>query len=359
MKNMIVALIIVTGSAVWGQVIKSAETCGECHHRNFVQWQQSSHSGSATDPLYQAVLNTLPPESERRTRCSRCHEPVRHLDIPATLAKDIAKEGVTCDMCHAVNWRESSRHHYVLGPENVKYGPYEDAVPSVHEHEYSQALSSSSACISCHHDVGTESLITCSTESEYKNSSFYKAGVTCQDCHMPKRAGKSAELGKWRQNIYSHVFYGGSTPRMLYDCATLNGELKFRDNNTVLSLSVTNQSVGHALPTGSPLRAVYLKITATSEQDSVLWSNYKTNSLNEDPDALFMRVLSDEQGNAPCIPTQARQSSLITGCSRTKRGSSSMSSPILWWTAFRPHCFIAHSHRLCRISLTLILRIRY
>lgn len=121
---------------------------------------------------------------------------------------------------------------------------------------------------------------------------------------MPTIESKVAELGKIRP-VHSHKFYGGYNPEILKNCASL--ELKVEGDTTQLKVAVyvTNKTVGHALPTGSPMRSVYLSLKAIDSDGNVMWENYKRNPLLEDSDAVFMRLLQNDDGTAPVPPWQA------------------------------------------------------
>ena len=121
---------------------------------------------------------------------------------------------------------------------------------------------------------------------------------------MPGVEGKAAPLGKIRDTIHSHVFYGGHTAEMLNNCAEIQiGSRRF-ENGFQLDIGVSIRRIGHALPTGSPMRMVYLLVEVMNEQGLILWRNME-NSPFEDERALFMRLLEDDRGNAPVPPWEA------------------------------------------------------
>ncbi len=298
-------LMIVIVWPINAQVMKSARECNECHSKSFKEWNISHHHASTAknNPFFSAMLKISFPDSNQVTLCQTCHEPVQRLGIPSVLRDRLTNEGVTCDVCHATKLSEHSDSLFTLQPGNVKYGPYKDAVSSVHESAFSKELTSSEFCLSCHgHRENKHGIIMCTTEDEYKKSSYAKDGVTCQDCHMPAVEGKTTDLGKMRDEIYSHAFYGGHSEQMLRECAEIHLESRRQAEGFILSVDVTNATVGHSLPTGTPLRAVYLSVTAQDTSGETMWRNYQTNPITEDPDAVFMRLLEDENGMAPAAP---------------------------------------------------------
>lgn len=246
------------------------------------------------------------------------------------------RDGVDCHFCHAMvdpRYRagsspardlevlgalESVPAHtgnamFVLDPDGVRRGPRSDAQAS-HELLVSPYHRSSALCGTCH-DVGNvavsrqadgsyrynaldtppESEDLAShfplerTYTEWKLSAFAAAGVdmqgrfggdnggvvsTCQDCHMPVRAGRACRFGPERADLRSHDFAGASSwvldiigryyaddPAVDQDAlavgmATANDMLAraaslelAQDAGGVLRARVINES-GHKLPTG-------------------------------------------------------------------------------------------------------------
>lgn len=246
------------------------------------------------------------------------------------------REGVDCHFCHAMvdpKYVEgvspardadvlaalesiptyTGNAMFVLDPDGVRRGPRVDAEPS-HELLVSPYHRSSSLCGTCH-DVGnvavsrqidgsyrynaldmppeTEDLAQHfpleRTYTEWKLSAFAAGGVdmggrfggeggavvsSCQDCHMPVRAGLACRFGPERADLRSHDFAGASSwvldiigryyqddPAVDQDAlavgmAAANDMLSraasldlTQDPGGVLRARVINES-GHKLPTG-------------------------------------------------------------------------------------------------------------
>lgn len=246
------------------------------------------------------------------------------------------RDGVDCHFCHSMvdpNYQEGSSpprdatilaalesvpEHtgnamFVLDPDGVRRGPRTDAQPS-HELLVSPYHRSSALCGTCH-DVGNvavsrqpdgsyrynaldtppESEDLAShfplerTYTEWKLSAFAAGGVdmggrfggegggvvsSCQDCHMPVRAGLACRFGPQRDDLRSHDFAGASSwvldiigryyaddPAVDQDAlavgmAAANDMLGRaasldlnQDSGGVLLARVINES-GHKLPTG-------------------------------------------------------------------------------------------------------------
>ncbi len=288
------------------QEMQSFRDCQECHTAIVQEWQSSRHAASTAEanPFYAAMLQWANKSSDGQAeeKCNKCHSPVSMIATTEETVNNMVHEGVSCDVCHAT---QPSGNWLKLGEENVKYGPYQDPISVTHESRYSRFLVSNKQCLICHANLETaHGLGFCSTDKEYKQSSFFKSGVTCQDCHMPAVKSRATELGKIR-NIHSHKFYGGYNTEILHNSVSLS--ISAEGDSTFLAVQVTirNKTAGHALPTGSPMRSVYLKLRALDENGNIVWQNFLANPVKEDPQAVFMRLLENEAGKAPVPPWEA------------------------------------------------------
>ena len=122
---------------------------------------------------------------------------------------------------------------------------------------------------------------------------------------MPSQKGKTAPLGKLRDDIYYHQFLGGYSQEMLNGCATIEIESIQKIDHYLLKVKVKNRSVGHGLPAASPLRMVILSIEAFDDADKSIWKNFNVNPISEDQQAVFMKLLEDSNGTAPALPWKA------------------------------------------------------
>lgn len=301
-------ILFALGFSVASAQVTPSQECAECHKDIYNEWSSSRHAVStvATNPFFSRMYQLAKNSNEAAaSRCLSCHEPVR--DLLAGKEEDATvQEGIACDVCHATEMARGASNWHKPAPENLKYGPLADALASVHESEYSAYISKSAFCMTCHsNEENAHGVGFCSTLSEWQASSFAKKGVQCQDCHMPGVEGKVAPLGKLRYKVHSHAFYGGYSPEMLRNCAKIDLKAEPAESHINLHVEVKNHSVGHALPTGSPMRMVILKVEVRDGADKVIWENYRLNPLEEDPDAVFMKLLQDENGNAPVPPWEA------------------------------------------------------
>ncbi|MBN1541771.1 hypothetical protein JW992_06460 [candidate division KSB1 bacterium] len=294
---------------VTAQVIQSSHTCNECHKRAFTDWQNSAHAGSESNPFYLAMLQTLPGDDPKITvECQTCHMPIKALALEPILQKMLSGEGVNCDWCHAMRLEKNkNRLLFLLHDGKTKYGPLKDAVAASHDCAFSPYFKNVEFCLSCHESAQKyhgQSFVTLA--DEWQNSRFAKAGVTCQDCHMPATTGIAAVLGKLRDEVHVHSLLGGRSDRMLQNSASIDLAVSPLDKTLLVTVKATNKTVGHDLPSGSPMRMVLLSVRAYDRFDRLVWSNWQSDPLQQDPQSVFMRVLADEQGNAPVLPWEAQ-----------------------------------------------------
>ena len=299
-------ILLMTMAVSDAQELQSFQTCQECHAQSVLDWKTSSHARSTAEvnPFYRAMLQRAR-RADKADDCDRCHQPVTALGLNDFDARKLKNEGVTCDVCHAARVVGKGKDARLeLVPGNVKFGPYKDAVPVGHQAAYSSTLVSSQFCMTCHGNLQTaHGMSFCSTEDEYRRSSFAQNGVTCQDCHMPSMEGKTAELGKIRA-VHSHIFYGGYNSEILRNCASIELTLQKSSDNLQAVIRVTNKTVGHSLPTGSPMRMVVLTVQAFDKEGNLIWQNYGDSPFT-DQQAVFMRLLENERGEAPAPPWEA------------------------------------------------------
>jgi nitrate/TMAO reductase-like tetraheme cytochrome c subunit len=267
---------------LFAQPLEESLTCRECHQNAYAEWQSSRHAKS--DHLF--VYRQLLPQSNKEN-CYPCHQPVYALNLDEYVESRVNETSVNCDFCHAVRI-EPKEQTYQLVAENVKFGPIKDAIAYAHQCDYKELYTTAEFCMTCH-DYNHLPLKQhfSSVYDEWKESRFYEQGVVCQDCHMPARLGKAATLGKIRDTIHSHHFYNGESREFLHQCAELQLTAVRAGENINIELLVTNRSVGHKLPSGSPLRMVILQVEIQNEQLQPLWRNWYKNPIAEDENAVF------------------------------------------------------------------------
>lgn len=261
---MVATLLIVAAS------LAPTDPCAACHAVQLGQWQASRHADSLASPLYRGMREWARADAgdEVAGRCATCHS----LADPAGGGRTGA---VVCEACHQASDAGS-------GPASLAIDralPVAAArnVEAPHPLVADTALSSGGRCLACHAELKNPAgVAVCTTGPEVAGRA---GGPGCVTCHMPDA---------------SHEF-AGATPRLLARAAQLFVD---RRGGEVV-VSVINRGAGHALPTGSALRAVRLDVEFRDGSGTLLGSN------QADPAATFARVLRDAEGNVPVPPWRA------------------------------------------------------
>ncbi len=233
----------------------SAKVCAKCHEKIFHEWSASSHAYAFVSPMFHKFEQKIAVVSRGTVGyfCQRCHSPVGTSlglprDMPLWEQPEVAREGVTCVACHRVNQRygkSNGERHIVPGDQyapvyggkggagvaqviaekakyKVKTSPTDKGPgqPIHTEGRYFDQLSRSEYCTTCHQVAVHPGIKLEVVWEQYRASPAFKAGVTCQDCHMGKVPGVPsgyehcavAEVAgkKVRDNVKhsNHLFYG-------------------------------------------------------------------------------------------------------------------------------------------------------
>ena len=142
---------------------------------------------------------------------------------------------------------------------------------------------------------------------EWLNSVYPSEGTTCQNCHMPESVNPQdiATTPPWHDELRSpfvqHEFVGANlhllelirenagdlgitasdeqisasetrTQTMLNSAASLQTTSEWVGDTLRLDVTVLNHT-GHKLPTGIPLRRMWLHVTAYNSENAVLWES--------------------------------------------------------------------------------------
>lgn len=208
-------------------------------------------------------------QAQDASSCLRCHAPVALLTGDTELKNPVSREGVTCTVCHKVaQVRERDGQHFlVMDPRQIMYGAGENKITAGHEIRHSEALTNSSLCAGCHHDVLQNGMPLENTYHEWRSSAFAEH-TQCTDCHMPVVA--DAEAGTAKTTHRSHRFPGGHASSELLTGAAKIQLMPVQDK-TRLVVKVSNVKTGHNFPTGGahPARLV-LTVRLTTDKGEVV-----------------------------------------------------------------------------------------
>lgn len=236
--------------------------CGACHPEQFHEWRQSLHAAAMGPGVAGQLVEMLRADPRAASGCYACHAPL-HEQRP--LARDVTggpstgrasagpgaglapnpdhspaleATGIPCAACHV-------RGHRRFGPPRPD-GSRDDRSPAggpAHGGATrTPAFLRSEFCESCHQfRPGGPALagkLLQDTVNEWRASRFARAGVQCQDCHMPGR------LHRWR-GIHDHDMV-----RSGLSITARAGARRHRPGRpATVTLTLTSTRVGHAFPT--------------------------------------------------------------------------------------------------------------
>lgn len=237
----------------------SAAECATCHQQIYDEWASSSHAYASISPMFNRFEDTINKLTQGTIGyfCMRCHAPVATImEHPRDRAiydgPRVFREGVTCVACHRV--REaytktngerriepgdifqpvysagdgSGNELAILNKDIFKVKTSDadgSAAQSIHARSiHFEQMSQSDFCMSCHQVAVPPGIKLEVVWDQYRASPAYRAGVTCQDCHMGKVPGVNAGYSIGPAAVVSnrvvnpnrkhsnHAFYGpGST----------------------------------------------------------------------------------------------------------------------------------------------------
>lgn len=250
-------------------------------------------------------------------QCADCHAPgingiLGERDLLEAVGLEHS-EGVSCDVCHKVEstdpentapgvagWLRVLRpsEEGGLGQEffPLMFGPYPNVASPVMAAAPREHFQDGSLCGGCHEhwqealmpsstldaERWPEGLPVHTTYSEWQQGPLGDA-LACQSCHMPPdpRVGNAADLGNifdlspgvvpgWLRpagEVRQHSWVGPRTPesQMLQLAAGLDLKLETLQGGWQVSAKVSNVGPAHYIPTGEPMRQIFVVVQATCQ----------------------------------------------------------------------------------------------
>jgi hypothetical protein len=220
--------------------------------------------------------------------CAACHAPAAAINnaygTDPRQVSGVGAEGTACDFCHKVwdvrldpvsglpfsNMPGVLSFEFRRPPEGHQFfaGPLDDIAPG--EDTYTPIQTRSQYCAPCHYGMFWGTLVYNSL-GEWLDSPYSDpaSGKTCQDCHMPPTGfDHFARLEKGGivrrpQSIASHRMPGAMDEALLQNAVTMEVEAERSDGLLNVTVTITNDNTGHAVPTDSPLRQMILVLEAS------------------------------------------------------------------------------------------------
>jgi nitrate/TMAO reductase-like tetraheme cytochrome c subunit len=262
------------------------QACAACHLNIARQHEQAMMSQAYTHHWDEIEYFELAvPHSEKEPKvagvkagCNGCHAPLAFLagDIPPQppAANSRANEGVTCDLCHTITGFQGDvpvNFNWIVSPGSVKQGTRAGAESPSHMTQENPFLRTAEFCGTCHNEMDPWGLYVKATHLEWKESPQAKAGIVCQDCHMPPAEGTSARMGRTLPDVRQHLFHGA------HDVGKLSGVIEVRihpelrevepGDRVKLMAVLVNAKAGHKVPTGSAEeRVLWLHVEAVDSE---------------------------------------------------------------------------------------------
>ena len=246
--------------------------CGtSCHIDFYRQWEQSmmaqafTHHWDEIEYFELAVPHAEkdPLVAEVKAGCNGCHAPMAFLagkiPPPRPAMNDRANESVSCEICHSIVGFEGDtpyNFNYIMKPGKTKFSTRGSGVKSPnHNIEINPLMKTGDFCGICHNEKSPFGVWVKSTHLEWKEGPYYKEGVQCQDCHMPKGRSLTAAMGNIYDDARQHLFHGAHDPGKVKGTIELRIHPDLREaepgETVVFTVALFNQKTGHKFPTGS------------------------------------------------------------------------------------------------------------
>ena len=265
------------------------QTCAACHadiarqHEQAMMSQAFTHAWDEIEYFELAVPHAA---KERKVAgvkagCNGCHAPLAFLagDIPPKrpAAGTRANEAVSCDLCHTITSRAGDppvNFNWISQPGKTKQGNRPGTESPYHVTRENPFLRTAEFCGTCHNEKDPWGVFVKSTHLEWKEGPHGKAGIVCQECHMPPARGRSARTAQERPDVRQHLFHGAHDPGKLAGAAEVRVHPEAREvdpgDPVRIIAVVVNAKAGHKIPSGSAEeRVVWLHVEAKDAKGNV------------------------------------------------------------------------------------------
>ena len=263
--------------------------CATCHkdiarqHEQAMMSQAYTHSWDEIEYFGLAVphADKEPKVAGIKAGCNGCHAPIAvlagNVPPPPPSANSRANESVTCDLCHTVTGFEGDTPHnfnWVSEPGKIKQGPRDGVVSPHHVTKKNDFLKTAEFCGTCHNEQSPYGTWVKATHLEWKEGPHGKAGIVCQECHMPPAAGRSAMMGSELPDMRQHLFHGAHDPGKLAGVIEVRIHPDAREAEPGETIKLTavfvNAKAGHKVPSGSAEeRVLWAHVTAKDAKGQV------------------------------------------------------------------------------------------
>lgn len=254
--------------------------------------------------------------------------------------KGAAAEGISCEFCHKIGdviLNRETKLPYADMPgilsvrlyrpkdgQNIFFGSLDDVHPSEigkNRDTYLPLMEESAFCASCHYGIMggvvgnmqvTGGVLVYSSYSEWLESPYSNpvTGQTCQNCHMPVVETEAETnyfvfpdqggLARHPSQISSHKMLGIEDESFMQNSVSMTTTAKVVGDQVLVNVRITNDRVGHHIPTDSPLRHMMLVVEAKDASGQLLsltagstlpdWAGNYANH----PGKMFAKLLQDE-----------------------------------------------------------------
>ncbi len=273
----------------------SARQCGTCHRDIYAAWRGSQHARAAENPIFRESYEEaakIAGDAVARL-CFMCHAPTVVLTSDYALAQEVTREGVTCDFCHSLTGTDLERreHPFLLDVGATKYGPIRDAASTGHRVAFSEFHLSSFQCAGCHEYRNAHGVPILSTYSEWEQYRQRGGDKECQHCHMPQVLANIVDPKVKRVRgafVNLHAMPGGHARDQLVRALEMRiMEAHRTPRGLRVKIRLRNVGAGHAVPSGSPMRKVILRVEVVTESGRRVQQ-----------ERIYQRVVLDKRGAA-------------------------------------------------------------